>query len=401
MPRSKIITALDIGTNGIKVLVVKKNKENEFENLALIQEPVLGVRKGVVINKENVSKAIRKAIEKAKEKYGYKLDSAFVNIGGSHISNISSHGTVAVSRADRKISKEDISRVLQDAQTLSLPPNYEILDLVLKEFTIDGGEGVKEVIDMQGTRLDANVYLLIGFCPYKKNLIQAILDSDLKILDIIPSPVASAEAVLTQRQKELGVGLLEIGAGTSTFTVFEDGDLIHSAVFPIGSANITNDIAVGLKVEVDIAERIKSEFGSCLFKGNDKKEKIKLDDSEFLVFSRKQLSHIIEARVSEIFKEAQKELKKISKQGLLPAGIILTGGGAKLSKITELAKKEFKLPCKTGKSLPFKGLGDDPCFATACGLILYGTSTDGGSGRVQTNEGIVDKIKKFFQIFLP
>jgi cell division protein FtsA len=222
-------------------------------------------------------------------------------------------------------------------------------------------------------------------------------------LDIVPSPLASSASVLSPRQKELGVALLDIGAGTSELAVFEEGDLIHLAIFPIGSANITNDIAIGLKTDIDTAERIKIEYGSSIFKGNDKKEKIEIEGEEPLVFSQKMLTRIIEARVSEIFGEVHKELKKISKQNLLPAGVVLTGGGAKLPKIVELAKKELKLPCRIGKPLNFSGLEDDPSLATACGLVLRAADFEEGrsfsEGSLPTGK-FGDKFKKIFKIFL-
>jgi cell division protein FtsA len=403
MAKTHLITGLDIGTSNIKILVAKKTGESDFEVLTQIQEPSVGIRKGVVINADEVSRIIQSLLDKVKSDSGQRIDSVFTNIGGSHIFSTLSHGTVIVSRADQKISKEDVERVLQAAQTFSLPLNKEILDVVPKEFIINGEKGIKDVLGMEGVRLEAEVLAVGVFSPYLKNLTQAILDSDLQILDIVPSPVASAGAVLTPRQKELGVALLEIGAGTTGLAVFEEGDLIHLAIFPIGSANITNDIAIGFKTDIDIAERIKIEFGSCLLKGNDKKEKIETD-GEPLFFSQKQLVKIIEARVSEIFDQCQKELKKISKQGLLPAGVVLAGGGAKLPKIVEIAKKELKLPCRVGKPQNFPALEGDPTLATVAGLVLEGadleTERASASSRLP-GSGIGNKIKRIFKIFIP
>ena len=414
MAKSNIITALDVGTSNVKVLVVEqKTEESEFEVLALIQEPVFGVRKGVVIDTDKVSKVIQIAVDKAQREIEQKIKSVYVNIGGIHIFTSSSYGTVAVSRADRNISEEDVNRVLQAAQTFSLPLNKEILQVFPKEFIVDGEKGIKEVVGMQGTRLEAEVLVLGGFAPYIKNLKKSVLDANLQISDIVPSPIASAKSVLSQKQKELGVALLEIGAGTSGLVVFEEGELVHLAIFPIGGASITNDIAVGLKTDVDVAERIKIEFGTCSLKGGDKKatlrskEKIETEEAEPLVFSHKQLANIINARVSEIFSEVQKELKKISKQGLLPAGVVLTGGGVKLPKITELAKKEMKLSCKIGRPSGFSGLEEDPIFSTLSGLILTGADLEGergwsGGGKLPIiGAGFGTKFKKIFKIFIP
>jgi cell division protein FtsA len=241
--------------------------------------------------------------------------------------------------------------------------------------------------------------VLGGLTPFKKNLVQAVLNSDVQSLEIVPSILASAEAVLSPKQKESGVALLDIGAGTTELAVFEDGDLVHLTVFPVGASNITNDIAIGLKTDIETAERAKTEFGSCLFKGKDKKEKIEAEDGS-LVFSEKMLSKIIGARVCQIFRETQKELKKIQKQGMLPAGIVLTGGGAKIPRIVDLAKKEFKLPCRIGKPLGFSGQDNDPAFATAFGLVLKAASTEEGGVSVSSGK-IKDKAKNFFKSLLP
>jgi len=407
MARQSIITGLDIGTGNIKILVASfKNGEEGLEVIAQTQEPSFGVRKGVVIDCEKVSRIIQILLNKVRTETGQRIDSVLVNIGGTHLFCTNSRGTVAVSRADQKISEEDVERVMQAAQAFSLPSNKEILDITPKEFIVDGEGGIKEAVGMQGVRLEAEVLVLAGFSPYKKNLTQTVLDSDLQVLDVIPSPLASATAVLSQRQKELGVALLDIGAGTSELAIFEEGDLTHLAVFPIGSANITNDIAIGLKTDIDTAEIIKIEYGCCIFKGNDKKQKIEIEGESPLIFSQKMLAKIIEARVSEIFGEVKKELKKISKPGLLPAGIVLTGGGAKLPGIVELAKKELKLPCRIGKPSNFTGLDADPSLSTVAGLILSTVDLERKEGWQQKSSfslksGFLSKIKNFFRIFVP
>lgn len=421
MAKGHIITGLDIGSDTIKIItVLKPEKEETFEVLGFSKEPSFGIRKGVVIDPAKVSEIIQSNLKKISQQVNQPIKSAYVNVGGSHIFSINSRGLVSVSRADQKISPEDIERVLQAAQTFSFPSNREVLEVLPKEFIIDGERGIKEPLGMQGVRLEAEVLVLGGFSPYLKNLTTAVLNSGLQINDLVISAISSAQAVLTPREKELGVALLDIGAGTTDLAVFEEGDLIHLAVLPIGSGHITNDIAIGLKTDIDIAEKIKLEFGTLGFQGNDKKEKIKLTEGETLVFSHKQLSKIIEARVSEIFKEVNKELKKISRQRLLPAGIVLTGGGAKLPKIKEFAKKEFHLSSRIGRPQGFSLAQDynlsntfpdfegvsDPVFSCVCGLVLRGFDLESGkitesSGFSIAGKGIANKIKRFFKIFLP
>lgn len=406
MPKTKIIAAVDIGTSMIKMLVAsKKEGEENFDILFLGEEPSLGVRRGVVTDTEKVSRIIQILAERARTETGQKIHSVFVNIGGCHLASTSSRGMVAVSRADHYISKEDVDRVLQEAaRAVSLPSNNEILETYPKEFIVDGMEGIKVAEGLQGGRLETEVLILSSFLPYKNNLIEAVLEANLQIADIIPSPLASSAVTLSQRQKELGVALLEIGAGTSELAVFEEGELTHLAIFPIGSANITSDIAIGLKTDIDTAEIIKIERGCCLFKGNDKKEKIEIVGEEPLSFSQKTLAGIIEARVSEIFDQCQKELKKIGKTGLLPSGVVLTGGGASIPKIVDLAKKELKLPCRLGKISHFPKLENEPSYATVCGLILRGSESEGErswQGGGFSGSGLADKVKKIFKIFIP
>lgn len=405
MAKTHLITGLDIGTSAIKTLVAQKSSNTELEVISQISEPAAGTRKGVVIDTEVVSNILQNILERVKTETGARINSVYLNVGGSHIFSTSSHGLVSVSRADQKISEEDVNRVLQAAQTFSLPSNKEIFDVLPREFIVDGEKGIKEALGMQGVRLEAEVLVLGGFSPYLKNLTQVVLNSDLQILDMIPSPISSARACLSPRQKELGVAILDIGAGTSGLAVFEEGDLIHLAIFPIGSGNITNDIAIGLKTDIDVAERIKIEHGSCLListKAARKKEKIEIGEPEPLVFSQKQLVNIIEARVSEIFGEVNKELKKISREKLLPAGVILTGGGSKLPKIVELAKKELKLPCRLGKPQGFLDFEKDPSLATVCGLVLEGADLETErSPSMLRRTNLLSKLKRIFKIFIP
>jgi cell division protein FtsA len=401
MAKNYLLTALDIGTSSIKTLVVQKSpNSSEIEVISQLAEPSFGVRRGVVVDIEEVARRISKIFSQIENSISQKIRSVFVNISGSHLFCTTSRGLVSVSRADQKISKEDIERVLQAAQAFSLPQNREIIDIFPKEFSIDGEKGQKEVLGMKGVRLEAEVLAIGAFSPYLKNLTEAVLAANLQIEDLIPSPLASARSVLTLQQKELGVACLDIGAGKSDLAVFEEGDLIHLACFPIGSAHITNDLAIGLQTEIEIAEKIKREFGSCLFQGGRKKYSLEIpNENSPLVFSQKMLTKIIEARVSEIFELVQKELKKISPPSKLPAGLVLTGGGAKLAKIVDFGKKVLKLPVRIGRPKGFLGLDKDLEFATACGLVLAGV--DLIEKKSSISQGIGQKLKRIFRVFLP
>ena len=249
-------------------------------------------------------------------------------------------------------------------------------------------------------RLEAEVLALGGFSPYLKNTKETVLLSDLEILDMVPNPLAAARAILTEKQKELGVALLDIGAGTTGLAVFEEGDLLHLAVLPVGSANITNDIAIGLKIDAEIAERIKIEYGASILKGKNVHQKIDIGEETPLIFSQKFLIKIISDRILEIFEEANKELKKIGRERKLVGGIVLTGGGAKLAKIAELARDKFHLPSRLGRPIfSISGLDDDLGLATVCGLVLGGADFERKTSK--SKEGLGSKIKKIFKIFIP
>jgi len=401
MARPHLIVALDVGTNSIKALVVQKGSDSDLETLAFLSKPVIGIRRGIVVDVQNVARVIAEVQEEIETQVGQKLDSAYVNVSGSHILCVFSQGKVAVSRADKEVSEEDIDRVVEDAKTFSVFPNREILDVFPRHFMVDG-EKVKEAVGMRGVRLEVEALMVYVFSPYYQNLNQSILSAGFhEIKDVIPSPLAAARAVLSSSQKELGVALLDIGEGTSSLAVFEEGSLIHLAVLPIGSGNITHDIAIGLKTDIDIAENIKKEFGSCFLSKKEQKEKIEIKEPEPLVFHRKDLVKIIEARMSEIFEEANKELKKISKDKLLPAGVVLTGGGSKTPGIIELAKKELNLPCRVGKPKGFLGLNKDPSLATVCGLALAGFDSEIEGVSPSVIEEIVSKVKNFFRFLIP
>lgn len=408
MAKPYIITGLDIGSGSLKMITVsKKPGEDDFEILGYEQLPSLGIRKGVVVDTERVSQVIADLTKKINQKTGHKIDRVYANTGGSHIFCTASKGLVSVSRADQKISEEDIERVLKAAGAISLSSNKQIIEVFPKEFIVDGEPGVKEALGMQGVRLEAETMLLCGFSPYIKNSSLAILNSGLQVNDLIFSSLATSRAVLKDREKELGVCILDIGEGTTDMAVFEEGNLIHAAVFPVGSGYITNDIAICLKTDIDVAEKIKLEYGNCSpfsKKGREKKIKIDLDGEESLSFSKKELSKIIEARVCELFDLTNKELKKISKQGMLPAGVVLTGGGANLKGIKELSKKELKLPCRVGYSkISYSDIKEDPSLSALCGLILEGIDLEENQevSSSKFKEKLKNMLKRIFKVFIP
>jgi cell division protein FtsA len=413
MSRSNIIASLDIGTHTIKALVIQK-RQKDWEVLAYNEIPSFGLRKGAVDEARisEVSKNIQTLMSEVQKDCNKKIKSVFVNIGGDRLYVVPSDGIISVSRADQRISKEDVERVLQATKAINMSKNDEVLDVVPKEFIIDDQKGIKHPVDLTGIRLEAKVLLLCIFSKHFLNLTQSVLNSDLQINDVVPSPLAAARAVLTPQQKEIGVALIDIGAETTSLAVFEEGDLIHLAVFPIGSNNITKDIAIGLRIDVDTAEDIKKQHGTCIFNRADKEKKIPkkpsdkkkieiLDKSDSPDFSKKELADIIEPRVSEILDLIQKELKKIGRQESLPGGIVITGGGAKIPKIKELTKDALGIVCEIGIPKQISGIQEDPAVATVAGLAMEGIDFDEEEGILGVAKGWSSRFKKIFRAFLP
>lgn len=413
MAKGQIVVGLDIGTGTIKALVVT-NKGNGWEVLCYQQILSFGLRKGAIIHPDDTARNIQLLISGIEKDCGRKIKSAFVNIGGSHLHVVPSDGLISVSRADHIISQEDVDRVLQATRAINIPANEEILEAYPREYIVNDQGGIKQPVGLTGVRLEAKVVLLCYFQLYYTNLLQTVFGARLQIDDVVPSVLAAAKAVLTPQQKEMGVALVDIGSATTSLAVFEEGDLIHLAVFPVGSNNITNDIAIGLKTEVSIAEDIKKQYGACM---NQKAEKTKekpgakkleiLHQNQELAFSKKELVDIIEPRVVEILDLMQKELKSIGRQEMLPGGVVLTGGGVKLPKMKEMVKERLKLTCQIGVPKGIMGLEEDPAWATVAGLVLSGIDNDASSRDHSIGfslgfaRGLVAKIKKLLRVFIP
>ena len=404
MSKNHLIVGLDIGSAAIKSLAASPGQENSaLEILSQVSEKCLAVRRGVVVDVDETAQVISSVLKKTEKECNQKIEEVFINIGGSHLFSTNSHGTVAVSRADQKISDEDIDRVIQAAQTFSLPANREILNVFPKGFIVDGEKDIRHAIDMEGVRLETEILVLGYFVPYMKNLTKAVLNAGFNVAHIVASPLASARATLSPQEKELGVLLLDIGAGTTGFSVYSENVLLTAGVIPIGSFHITKDIATGLETDIETAEKIKLEYGSCLLKGA-KKIKVKEDASgEILVFSQKRLGQIIDARVLEILNQAQKELKKIN-QVKLPGGAILCGGGANLNKIKDFAKKNLKMTCQLAKIKGFYPQQKNLNLACVSGLVLTSKdlSDEDNPSLAQTAFQKIKKLlKRILRSFVP
>jgi len=419
MKRSNIAVGLDIGSSQVRV-VVAANEGEDWRVLGSGKAPCGGLRKGVVVDIEETTKAINKAAETAERIAGVPVERALVSIGGNHIETMVSKGVVAVSRADGEVSHEDEERVLAAAQAVISPEsaaNKEILHVVPRTFTLDNQSDIRDPVGMNGMRLEVDALIITGSTPYIKNLSKCVYQAGVEIDGVVVSPLAASEAVLNRRQKELGVVVVDIGSGTTGMAVFEEDQLIHTNILPVGSSHVTNDIAIGLKTSIEVAEKVKLEYGIASPKDVPVKKEInlsKINKSEEGSVKVKEIAEVVEARMEEIFSMINKELKKIKRDGMLPAGVVLTGGGSKLPGIIDLAKKELHLPAQIGFPKRLGGVSDtleDPEFSVVTGLVLW----EGGVEAVKkvkklpidltkglsTVSDTVDKMKDWFKTFLP
>jgi len=415
--RQELIAGLDIGSTAIRLAVGQNIEGGEkLHIIGTAEVPAEGISKGIISSIEDAVSSISACLEKAERMIGTPIESAWVGISGGHIISQESRGVVAVARSDGEISEDDIERSIEAARTVATPPNYEILHVIPKSFTVDGQVGIKDPLGMTGVRLEVDTQIIQGLGSQIKNLTKAVYRPGINIEDLVLSILATSEAVLTTRQKELGVAVINIGGSTTSLAVFEEGDILHTAVLPIGSDHITSDIAIGLRIPIDTAEKIKLEYGTALSSEIGKRDEIdigELEGKESNFISKKYIAEITEARVEEIFEKVDAELKKIDKSGKLPAGIVLTGGGAKLNGLVDAAKKKLRLPASLGKPANVTSAIDkvnDPAFATAIGLVIWGSQLESqrhnrGLGKLFSHlpslKGLTNQTRKWFKKIIP
>ncbi len=384
------ITGLDIGTRTVKILIARPvSKSNRLELVSLVEGPIKGMTQRGVSDLNQFIPSLQEIIQQAEQESSLKIKKAYLNLGSGRFRALPTHSLISVSRADREISKEDINRVLQAAKVVNLPPNYEIWGVVPKEFIVDGQKGIQKPLGMKGARLEVEALLLAIFSPYREKLEEAVAKV-VGINDTFFAPLAIAEAVLTSQEKEKGVAVADIGAGLTKLAVFKEGVLLLTTVFPLGSEHITDDLAVGLQIDGERAEALKQGLNS-LERKKGKKNRLTAEERKVL--------KIIKPRVEEILEEINKQILTVCRRQDLPAGVVLTGGGAKLRNLEDLAKKEFKLPVRIGSSSAIDGLEKDPRFSTVAGLVvLANQDIDGGSGGGGEKSSF---WRRFFHIFIP
>lgn len=419
--KEDILAALDVGSSESRLVIAQKGSREEGSNLKIIGAtslPTEGISKGVVKSIDDVTSTISALLEKGERLTGFPLDSVWVSINDPYVKCEISKGVVAVSKSNGEISQDDVDRAIEAAGTLSVPVNYEILHVIPINFTVDNQKDIKDPIGMNGVRLEVEVLIVQGASAQIKNLTKAIYRTDVDIENLVLSPLALAEVITSRKQKELGVAVVDIGASTTSIAVFEEEKLIHTAILPVGSEHITADLAIGLRCPINLAERIKLEHGSSQPDNFSSKDKVEITDlakeeeinDDINEISPKYIAEIIEARAEEIFTMIDEELKKIERSGMLPAGIILAGGGSKLPGITETAKQSLRLPVAIGEAKNIEIIIDkvnDPRFLTSVGLVLWGEAESGSDSKGFMNKGkqtigqTGQKIKDLFSKLMP
>lgn len=412
MARPYIISGIDIGNSQVKVVIAKVDRDTlGAEILGTGNAVSNGLRRGMVVDMEETIENVRTAVQRAEAMAGINIKKAYLAVNGLHIRTQISRGVIAVSRADGEISQNDIDRVLQAASVVSLPVNREIIHVIPRNYIVDGTEYVKNPLGMKGVRLEAEVLIIDGLSPYLRNVAKCVNENNIEVAGLVFAPLASSLAVLDKNQKEYGVLNIDFGGGTSTLTVFEEADLLHSVVLPIGSKHITSDLAVALRTSMDVAERVKLEHGATS-EGEDLRRKGNIDLSELMseknfVLPRKQLIRVVDARAQELLEMVANELKRISK-GMLPAGVVLSGGGANLPGLAALVKEKLRLPVRVAKPLNLARAADnisDPSFAVAAGLITWGIDEEftgaKSKGGQFANNGSLKRIMGWLKNFSP
>ena len=395
MARPKIIAGIDVGSAKVATVIgsVEEEEEKKIKIIGASNLPSKGIRKGQIVNIEEAAKAVVESVEAAERMAGYSLTRAVVAISGPHLASQNSRGVVAVAEPEGEINDDDVRRVIEAARAVSLPASREVIHVIPRYFTVDGQEGIKDPVGMSGVRLEVETHIITGSSTAMRNLTKCVSEVGADVQSLVASGLASAEATLTETEKELGVILVDIGGGVTDLVVFIEGSPSYTTVLPIGANNVTNDIAIGLRLSLESAEKIKIAFSEMALPKSKKKEgeKEKEDEDdvdlkeigiieEVKKVSRKTLTDgIIRPRLNEIMTMVGLELKKSGAIGLTPAGLVITGGGALTVGVKDAAKRNLAMPVRIGEPQGITGLADEankPDFSTAVGLLHHGTKSE-------------------------
>lgn len=389
--KDKVIVGIDVGSSKITTIIATSEEESQVNVIGVASEPSRGLRKGQVVDIDEAVAAITQSLEAAERMAGYSAGTAFVSVDGMHVESQNSKGVVAIGNPNGEISEDDVMRVVEAARAISLPSTKEILHVIPRNFIVDSQAGIKDPIGMNGVRLEVETHIVTGAATALRNIAKCVSQVGVDVEGMVFSGLASSYSVLTETEKELGVILIDFGGGTTDICIFTDGAPVYSSVLPVGARNVTNDLAIGLRVSLESAEKIKLALSApptmavdIDSQGNPQEKKIsdQLDvsalgvDEDLRQVSKKTLvDGIMKPRLREILNMVKIELQKSQSAGLTPSGVVLTGGGAATSGIIELAKQELGMPVRIGIPQGATGLVEEiasPAYAASLGLVNYG-----------------------------
>ncbi|NWF81732.1 MAG: cell division protein FtsA [Chloroflexi bacterium] len=414
----RTIVGIDVGTTKVCTIVAQVGDTGALNILGVGLTPSKGLDKGVVVNIDDAVSAITASIEKAERSSGYRVGTAFVGVSGRHIASLNSRGVVAVQRPDREITRNDVARAVESAQAVAIPTQREIIHVIPRAYVVDGNEGIRDPIGMSGFRLEVETHIVTGEVMAIQNLIRSVQKAGLEIDDLILQPLASGEAVLSAEDKDRGVMLVDIGGGTTDIAIFVQGGVWHTSVISVGGNQFTNDITYVLHTPHNTAEYLKIRYGSAIAGDppveGDENDLVEIDTltvGEKQKISRHLLNEIIQARAEQVVELIYNEIKRSGYEGMLPAGIVLTGGAAQLNRFDELVREMLGMPVRIGMPTDLSGLADSldsPSYATGVGLLRWGSrhglSMLGPTHRSEERQGwgnVYERFKGWLREFLP
>ena len=411
----RTIVGIDVGTTKVCTIVAQVAENGNMNILGVGMTPSKGLDKGVVVNIDDAVNSIATSVEKAERLSGYRISTAFVGVAGRHISSLNSRGVVAVGRPDHEITRADVLRAVEAAQAVAIPTQREIIHVIPRAYVVDGNEGIRDPIGMSGFRLEVETHIVTGEVMAIQNLIKSVQRAGVEIDDLVLQPLASGEAVLTAEDKDRGVMLVDIGGGTTDVAIFSQGGVWHTSVIPVGGNHFTNDIVYVLHTPHNTADYLKLRYGSAMAEPSASEEEDLIETETLTVgekqkISRQLLNDIIQARAEQVVELIYNEIKRSGYEGMLPAGIVLTGGSSQLPRFDELIRDMLGTPCRIGQPTQLSGLADSidtPSYATGIGLLRWGgrhgvnsTGIERGSSD-QRMGNTYERFKNWLREFLP
>jgi cell division protein FtsA len=402
LPKNDLVAGLDIGTTKICCVVAELGENEEVIVSGVGVSPSVGLKRGVVVDIDTTVHAIEDAVTKASRQSGREIQSVYVGVTGEHITSLNSKGVTAITHPDREINEDDIERVKEQSRVIVLPPDRIILHAIPRSYSIDGQNGIKHPEGMSGTRLEVETHIVTGARTFIDNVEKCVTRSGLALDDMVLEPLATGEAVILPAERNLGVCMVDIGGGTSDLAIFQGGAIYYSAVIPVGGNHVTNDLAQLLRVTTEDAERLKIEHGTALVSAITDDQTVpvqQIGKTEARPLRRRVLCDIIEARMQELFQLVQKEIMKSGCHNMLPAGLVLSGGGSQLKGALECASQVLEMPVRLGKPTGIMGLSDSvnsPVYSTAVGLVQYGAQLQHQSRHHMPSGNPVAGVMRFF-----